>query len=286
MSVEDTEGGPSVPAESIPDEQVARWKRAAALVHQWRDVHCLRMLSTKFQRWATSSMEVDRRSPLTLTTQAADRGGRALPGVACAQGQRDRSGGRVTVKIIWCAFIDALCPQEIGMEGWIRGLLDEVLRPLVAILYPEVEAASLTYHYSFIVRASPTPSHPIISSPWCPSPCRSEICGRTAMTSSSGGTPLLIIAQWLWRDSFPWVEDIPRYVDEDTGEPTTRHVDDSVITFNMCLGIQHFQGKLNSRTHVRPDTHRFNAQELSCGSTATGRPRSADRTDTILSTPR
>jgi hypothetical protein len=33
-----------------------------------------------------------------------------------------------------------------------------------------------------------------------------------------------------------------RYVDEESGEPTSRHVDDSVVTFNFCLGVGHFEG--------------------------------------------
>lgn len=33
-----------------------------------------------------------------------------------------------------------------------------------------------------------------------------------------------------------------RYVDEESGEPTSRHVDDSVVTFNICLGVGDFGG--------------------------------------------
>lgn len=35
-----------------------------------------------------------------------------------------------------------------------------------------------------------------------------------------------------------------RYVDEESGEPTSRHVDDSVVTFNICLGVGDFEGKV------------------------------------------
>jgi hypothetical protein len=31
-------------------------------------------------------------------------------------------------------------------------------------------------------------------------------------------------------------------VDEESGEPTSRHVDDSVVTFNICLGVGDFEG--------------------------------------------
>lgn len=42
-----------------------------------------------------------------------------------------------------------------------------------------------------------------------------------------------------------------RYVDEESGEPTSRHVDDSVVTFNICLGVGHFEGKVYRVSDVR-----------------------------------
>jgi hypothetical protein len=77
--------------------------------------------------------------------------------------------------------------QEIGMQECMQGLVDRVLGPLVARLYPDV-AAGLTYHHSFIVRLAPTRS--LLAALKLGHSCsyRSGTRGGRATTSSSGGT--------------------------------------------------------------------------------------------------
>jgi hypothetical protein len=73
------------------------------------------------------------------------------------------------------------------MQECMRGLVDRVLGPLVARLYPDV-AAGLTYHHSFIVRLAPTRS--LLAALKLGHSCsyRSGTRGGRATTSSSGGT--------------------------------------------------------------------------------------------------
>lgn len=62
---------------------------------------------------------------------------------------------RVVISKPSAAPTDPIPHQEIGMQECMRGLVDRVLGPLVARLYPDV-AAGLNYHHSFIVRRAPS----------------------------------------------------------------------------------------------------------------------------------
>lgn len=149
------------------------WTEGVELLHQWRDLHRLRLFSDAFSRQLIEEVEHYLNSPAPKTSE--------------------------------------IVLEEIGMQECMRGLVDRVLGPLVARLYPDV-AAGLNYHHSFIIRNS-----------------------------------------WWESDDFQlW-----RYVDEESGEPTSRHVDDSVVTFNICLGVGDFGGcELRFYGHNKSEDYR------------------------------
>jgi GH24 family phage-related lysozyme (muramidase) len=121
------------------------------------------------------------------------------------------------------------------MEACMHELAERVLRPLVEqLLYPDL-AGPLTHHHSFIVRLHlPRSAHA----------CVLEL-GPMLVTATLTLRAQIKNASWE-SDSFQlW-----KYVDEESGEPTSRHVDDSVVTFNMCLGADRFDGNHLTRRHT------------------------------------